>query len=110
MKKEPTKKEAIKFDAEKLPLDLLAFEALEGTAEVLRFGAKKYGAHNWREGMSWSRLFAALLRHLFLWARGKDYDAESGLRHLDHAACCLMFLQSYARNNVGTDDRSYSAN
>jgi hypothetical protein len=49
--------------------------------------------------------FAALLRHLFAWWRGEELDPESGLSHLAHAGCCLMFLMEYRRNGWGTDDR-----
>lgn len=87
-----------KFDGEKLRLDLLSFQAIQGTADVLTFGAKKYGDRNWENGLSFSRVFGALLRHLFAWWLGKDNDDETGLSHLDHAACCLMFLQHYSKN------------
>jgi hypothetical protein len=62
-------------------------------ARVLTFGAKKYAAHNWRKGIVYSRLFDALQRHLWAWWSGEEIDPESGESHLDHAACCLMFLR-----------------
>jgi hypothetical protein len=94
-----------KFDGEKLRVDLLSFQAIQGTAEVLTFGAKKYGDRNWEKGLSFSRVFGACLRHLFSWWLGKDKDDETGLNHLDHAACCIMFLQHYTKTNTGIDDR-----
>ncbi len=94
-----------KYDGGKPRMELLATEALRGTAQVLTFGAKKYDDNNWRKGMSWSRLYGALLRHLAAWNEGEDLDPESGLPHLDHAACCVMFLQSYSRRGAGKDDR-----
>ena len=98
--------EGTKADEGKLPLDLLAFDALEGTASVLRFGAEKYAPRNWEKGIAFSRVFAALLRHLFAWWRGEDTDPETGLSHLHHAACCVMFLQAYTiRKTPNTDDR-----
>src|SRR4030042_210651 len=90
-----------KFDSEKLRLDLLSLQAIKGTAEVLTFGANKYGERNWEKGMSFSRVFGALLRHLFDWWLKKDLDDETELNHLDHAACCLMFLQHYVKTNTG---------
>lgn len=96
---------AIKADADKIPLDLLPFAALNEVGKVLGFGAKKYAAHNWRAGLSWSRLIAAGLRHLFAFAAGENNDPETGLCHLAHAVCCLLFLLEYVVKGGGTDDR-----
>lgn len=95
----------LKFDGEKTCLDLFPFEALEEISKVLTYGAKKYAAHNWRLGMSWSRYYAACLRHLNAWNSGQDIDPESGLSHLAHAGCCMAFLIASAVSNLGTDDR-----
>jgi hypothetical protein len=95
----------IKHDSNKLPLHLLAPEALFGTASALKFGAEKYAERNWERGMAWSRVFASLMRHMWVWWRGEELDAESGLSHLHHAACCIMFLQTYAERGIGLDDR-----
>lgn len=86
-----------KFDAGKLRLDLISVPAIEGTAEILTFGSIKYGDRNWEKGLSWSRVFGALIRHLFKWWMRKDIDEESGKEALDHASCCLMFLQHYSK-------------
>jgi hypothetical protein len=103
---EPIKEDAAKkFDADKTPLDLLPFYALDGVGLVLAYGAKKYAAHNWRKGMAHSRLISAALRHIFAYARGEEFDQESGLSHLDHAACCLLFLSESVKRNYGSDDR-----
>lgn len=96
---------AVKFDSGKPQLDLLPFRALQGVGEVLTYGAQKYAAHNWRKGLAWSRLSAAALRHLFAFVRGEDNDPESGLPHLDHAACCILFLSELQKMGTGTDDR-----
>lgn len=96
---------ALKFDAGKPRLELLSVPAMEAIAEVMTFGAKKYAAHNWRKGFEWSRLFGAALRHLFAALRGEDKDPESGLPHLAHAGCCVMFLLEHYLCNLGTDDR-----
>jgi hypothetical protein len=99
------KVEGVKFDDDKPRYDLIPPEALEGLAKVLTFGAKKYAPRNWEKGMTWGRVFAALMRHLWAWWRGEDKDAETGLSHLDHAACCIAFLQTYEVRHSGTDDR-----
>jgi hypothetical protein len=81
-----------KFDQEKPRMDLLDPKFLEGVASVLTFGANKYAAHNWRKGISVSRLIAASYRHLGAINKGEDLDPESGLPHAYHLGCCVMFL------------------
>ena len=97
--------EGRKDDQGKAAYHLLAPEFLEGTARVLEFGARKYGARNWEAGMHWSRPFAALMRHMWAWWRGDRADHETGMSHLWHAACCLMFLIAYEARQTGKDDR-----
>lgn len=63
------------------------------------------GQWNWAKGFTWSRLIGAALRHLFAFARGEDRDPESGLSHLAHAGCCILFLITHERCKLGTDDR-----
>ena len=98
-------KEAMKFDQDKLPLNLLSTEAMNQTAAVLKFGAQKYAEHNWRGGFKWSRPLAAAMRHLTAFNDGEDRDPESGLSHLAHAACCIMFLLEFEKTHQELDDR-----
>ena len=91
--------------AAKPRLDLVPWPAVEQIAEVLTYGAAKYDDNNWARGARWGRYFAALCRHLFAWWGGENLDPETGLSHLAHAGCCLLFLMSYQRNGWGTDDR-----
>jgi hypothetical protein len=102
---EKTAGAAIKFDQNKLPLNLLSTEAMNQTAAVLAFGAQKYAAHNWRAGFAWSRPLAAAMRHLTAFNDGEDRDPESGLSHLAHAACCIMFLLEFEKTHQHLDDR-----
>ena len=96
---------ALKFDTDKLPLNLLSTEAMNQTAAVLKFGAQKYAEHNWRKGFAWSRPLAAAMRHLTAFNDGEDKDPESGLSHLAHAACCIMFLLEFEKTHQHLDDR-----
>lgn len=106
---------AWKQDGGKPRMDLLAPEFLFGTANVLTFGAAKYDERNWEKGMSWGRVFGALMRHMWAWWGGAgpsrtnfvfgETDDETGYSHLHHAACCLMFLIAYEERKIGTDDR-----
>lgn len=100
-----SKATGIKHDQEKLRVELLDPLALEGLAAVLTFGARKYAAHNWRGGLSYSRLVGALLRHTFAILRGEDNDPESGLAHIDHIGCCWMFLSNMMKTRPDLDDR-----
>lgn len=93
-----------KHDQEKVRLDLIDAEAVEGLAKVLTFGAQKYEAHNWRVGISNSRLLAAMLRHTFAIMRGEYTDPESGLPHIDHVGCCWMFLSWNFKNKPELND------
>lgn len=96
---------AAKFDAGKVRMDLLPYDALYGAAAVFTYGERKYAAWNWAKGMRWGRLFAAMLRHGFLWASGEKFDKESGLPHTWHMLCCCMMLASHEHRRIGTDDR-----
>lgn len=97
--------EGTKHDQDKLPIDLIDSEFLEKLAEVLAFGAKKYARHNWRGGISYSRLIAASFRHLIAINKGEDVDLESKLDHVGHLACCIMFLSWMMDNRKDLDDR-----
>lgn len=87
--------EGTKNDQGKPTYDLIAPDFLDGIATVLEFGARKYEAHNWAKGIKYSRFFSAMMRHLWAFWRGEALDEETGLHHLYHAACCLMFLSHY---------------
>ena len=94
-----------KDDAGKARHDLIPPELPDAVAQVLAFGAAKYGERNWERGMIWGRPFAALMRHMWSWWRGVKCDHETGMPHLWHAACCIAFLIAYENRNVGIDDR-----
>jgi hypothetical protein len=97
--------EAKKFDEGKAPWHLAPWDAFGAVVRVLAFGATKYDERNWENGMDWSRLFGALQRHLTAWWQGEGKDDESGMSHLWHAGCCIMFLIAYEMRGVGKDDR-----
>lgn len=109
IKKEENNK-GLKYDTNKPPLELLCKGWLEGTANVLGFGAKKYARHNWTKGIEYSRLMGAALRHLMAFNSGEDTDSESGLSHLYHASCCLMFLSEMQKLHPELDDRYKAQN
>jgi hypothetical protein len=86
-------------------MHLIPIPAMQGLAQVLEFGERKYDAYNWTKGMDWSRMYGAALRHLTSHMNGEDRDPESGLSHLDHALFCLSVLSTYEKCRIGKDDR-----
>ena len=97
--------EGRKADTGKRGLHLLPPDPLHDIAAILDFGAKKYDSWNWSKGIKYSRVFAATLRHLWAWWKGEDLDPESGLPHLAHAGCNVLFLLQYTRTRKSFDDR-----
>lgn len=98
-------KVGIKLDSGKDPMNLLSGLWLSGVSKVLKFGAIKYDSWNWRKGISYSRLFDALQRHMWAFNEGEDEDQETKLSHLLHASCCLMFLYVMTLEKQNLDDR-----
>lgn len=99
--------EAVKFDQGKRDWSLLPYDSIEEIIKVLEFGAKKYNepgqgpdTWNWAKGAGlgkW-RTLAAIFRHLTSYAKGETYDPESGLNHLAHVGCGVLFLLHYHGN------------
>lgn len=89
-----------KFDAGKVDYTLVPWDGLEEIVKVLEFGARKYARDNWQHvegGMQ--RYQAAAFRHLIAYNQGEKADPETGLSHLAHAGCCLLFLLSLEKRN-----------
>ena len=81
-----------KHDNNKPRFSLLPMQIWQ-VIDVLEFGAKKYGIDNWQNvDNAKERYFNACHRHLQAWWSGERLDSESGLPHLAHAVCCLLFL------------------
>jgi hypothetical protein len=89
-----------KHDEGKPMWDLLPWRQLAKIVDVMTFGANKYGPHQWKEVEDGkNRYFAALMRHLTAYRRGEKIDPESGIHHLAHAGCCLLFMMWLDDNN-----------
>lgn len=105
----------VKHDSGKNRLELIPPELLFAVGWVLTKGAEKYSERNWEKGMKWSRVFGAMMRHMWCWWGGKlptstnfafgSIDPEFKYSHLWHAGCCLAFLIAYEERKVGEDDR-----
>ena len=94
---------ALRYNEGKPRWSLVDFKSLEGMVRVLEFGADKYDKDNWKKGEHTSKICESLLRHLFAHMSGKRIDEESGLSHIDHVACNVMFL-SYMTNQKSEFD------
>ena len=94
-----------KEDVGKVRYELIDPKFLNGLAAKLSWAIKnKYPANNWQKVKHGRRrYYGALLRHLEAWRQGELVDLETGLPHLDAAACCLMFVHFYDSSGVVED-------
>lgn len=107
--REKAKTGGLKYDDGKAPWHLAPWDAFLAIVLILAFGAKKYAARNWEKGISYSRLYSALLRHITAWWNGEDLDPETGHSHVAHAACCVCFLLAFVLRGRGDlDDRPHN--
>ncbi len=82
-----------KNDKEKLKWSLLPWGSLESIVKVLMFYEKEKGVDNWKNIPDAKKRYTdALLRHVIYYSDGKKNDEESGISHLAHAACNILFL------------------
>ena len=78
--------------------DLLPVDSLWSLAEHFGRGAEKYEDRNWEQGYDWSLSYAALLRHIFAWWGGEDYDLETSSHHLDGVMFHALALRHFINN------------
>jgi hypothetical protein len=93
-----------KFDDLKDRWDLLPWGPVQAIVDALTYGAdlkprpdggRGYGDRNWEDGLKFSRVFGALMRHLLKAWHGSETDEESTLFHMGQAGCCWSFLCHY---------------
>ena len=87
-----------KDDQGKCRLDLIPMDALWEVGKVYTKGAGIYGDWNWANGLKYSRVIAALLRHLFKWCMGETYDDKDGQHHLTSVVWCGLSLLHFDLN------------
>lgn len=121
----------------KLRMDLIPNQALKDLAQVYTNGAHKYtiykkedgtkvtgqeislvdaskleiiddGANNWRKGLPWMSMIAAVKRHISDWENGIDVDKDLGTKNLANAAWGLMGILEYYKIFPQGDDRPHS--
>lgn len=83
----------MKFDTGKPRFSLVPVSALNEVIKVLELGAQKYAENNWQkvEGAR-GRYYNAAYRHLTAWFDGEKKDPETGINHLAHVGCNVLFL------------------
>lgn len=100
----------IKRDDGKVDFTYLPFDSLEEVVDVLAWAAEganaKYARESWRallpdpvKGPPDLRSVRSALRHIIADVRGQPHDPETGLRHLAHAACQILFAIAHRRAN-----------
>lgn len=102
---EQTTNGGTKHDSGKPSISLIPKEALWGMATAFTYGSKKYGQHNFKEGIAYSRLADACYRHLSAFMNGENIDEESGNNHLYHALASLAMLTYMQEKKKEMDDR-----
>lgn len=105
---EKKKNEGLRYNDGKTRHDLLPAYGINEIAKVLTFGADKYADRNWELGMKWSKVLASLKRHINAFESGEDFDKETGLSHMAHAATNALFLVEYTKTYPQGDDRPHS--
>lgn len=99
--------EGRKDDAGKPEWHLVPWGAMEEVTKVLTYGARKYAPDNWKlVPDARPRYTSAALRHFVAWIRGERLDPETGLHHLAHAVCCLLFLIEREDDSIGVTQAS----
>ena len=81
-----------KHDGGKTRLDLVSPRLIEAVGKIRTYGVEKYGdSDSWKEVEPY-RYVGATMRHFEAYRKGEELDKESGMPHLWHCACNLMFL------------------
>lgn len=98
------KKDAIN-DPNKPRLSLIPKEAIWSMANALTWGAKNYGANNFKKGIKISYLLDGALRHINEFNAGENIDARSDNNHLGNAMANLAIALYMFENKPEYDDR-----
>ena len=94
------KSSGIKYDEDKPDWSLLPLKVVKDIVAVLTMGKEKYSRDNWQKVSNpEDRYFAAAMRHLEQYQSGEVVDSDSGITHLAHASCCLIFLMWFDKQD-----------
>lgn len=99
----------LKSDTGKVQWSLLPYDSIDELAKVFTAGATKYAARNWENGLKYSRVFDAMMRHASRWWQGQTLNHDDfGLHELAHVmwnACVLLHYELNADKYADFDDR-----
>lgn len=101
----------VKHDNGKPMFRLLPRTAWLSVVQVLTFGARKYSPDNWNKVPDLENRYSdAALRHIHAFLAGHWEDQESGLPHLAHAICSLLFILEFRlqEGNMDNQDAGHS--
>lgn len=84
-----------KADQGKSRIDLIPAEVIIELGNLYAMGAEKYADDNWKIGMGFNRVYAAMQRHANKWWAGEELDQADGQHHLDSVIWCAMALRYY---------------
>lgn len=85
-------------------MELIPPYGIRAVADVMTFGARKYGDRNWEKGIQASRLVGAAERHINSRMQGEHLDPDSNLDHLAHAAASLLMAMDLLKQGAKWDD------
>jgi hypothetical protein len=110
--KEKKLKGPVKFDSQKIRLELIPPLPMLEVGKVYTSGSEKYDDWNWDQepGFNYSRVIGAMERHLNKWKSGIDCDPTNvfngeAINHLASVTWCALTLMHYQMTGNGTDDR-----
>lgn len=87
-------------------ISLIPPEGIRGIAKAMEFGAKKYGAYNWRDKKVQYKIYLdAIMRHTLALVEGQDLDPDSNLSHLDHIGANVVILKDAIKHQCLVDNR-----
>jgi len=94
-----------KFDGNKPDSTLIPVEFIIQVSKVLGFGAGKYGKHNFRDGLNYTRLLSSIKRHIDLEIAGVETDKDSGMPHWALAGSAIAMYAFMKTHRPELDDR-----
>lgn len=95
----------VKHDSAKPPVAYIPIAGIMAEAEAFGFGAKKYDAWNYKNGLAVVRTLSAAVRHIYQFLSGEDKDVESGVHHLGCARANIAMALDTLANHPELDDR-----